>query len=69
MEVVRRGSATEGGCDVGASVPPGAIGGGVTGVVAAEADGTGGGMLGTVGGLSVGAMMGADLATGSGILD
>jgi len=54
VEVVRRGSATEGGCDVGASVPPGAIGGG---------------MLGTVGGLSVGAMMGADLATGSGILD
>jgi hypothetical protein len=68
IEVVRRGSATDGGRDVGVKAPPGAIGG-VTTEVAAEANGTGGGVVGTGGGRSVGAMMGADLATGNGILD
>jgi hypothetical protein len=69
MEVVRRGNATEGGFEVGAKVPPGAIGGGVTGVVAAEAAGTGVGALGTGGGLIVGEIIGEDWATESGMFE
>jgi len=68
VDVVRRGSATEGGFEVGARLPPGAIGGGMTGTVAALALGTGGGVLGT-GGRNVGVMIGEDFATGSGMFD
>jgi hypothetical protein len=53
-EVVRRGRATDGGFDVGASFPPGAMGGG---------------MMGACGGLIVGEIIGDDWATGSGIFD